>query len=178
MIRMYGSEKIKTLLHHYGRELSDKTIASEQFTMPATISSDFSTEYKTFCRYLAKQLKDGLILQRWPYLAVERTCNKRYAANNEPRFEHFSKKSERLYIPVGTVSVEQSFSQMKLISLGRRKSNENCNQVTRKSSRRAARAHRRYMKRKPKENFCIIHDALMIRTHEVSMHLKLSIYLH
>jgi len=31
---MYGNE---TLLYHYGRELPAKTIASEQFTIPATI---------------------------------------------------------------------------------------------------------------------------------------------
>jgi len=37
---MYENEEIKTLLHHYGRELPAKTIASEQFTMPATISSE------------------------------------------------------------------------------------------------------------------------------------------
>jgi len=36
---MYGNEEIKTLLYHYGRELPTKTIASEQFTIPATISS-------------------------------------------------------------------------------------------------------------------------------------------
>jgi len=59
----YGNEEVKTLLHYYGRELPAKTIASEQFTMPATISSDLSTEWKTFCRYLAKQPKDNLIQQ-------------------------------------------------------------------------------------------------------------------
>ena len=60
---MYGKEEIKTLLHHYGKELPAKTIASEQFTMPATISSDLSTEWKTFCCYLTKQPKVDLIQQ-------------------------------------------------------------------------------------------------------------------
>ena len=41
---MYGNEEIETLLHHYGRELPAKKIASEQFSIPDTISSDLSTE--------------------------------------------------------------------------------------------------------------------------------------
>ena len=48
---------------HFYITMAAKTIASEQFTMPATISSDLSTEWKTFCCYLAKQPKVDLIQQ-------------------------------------------------------------------------------------------------------------------
>ena len=54
---MYGNEEIKTLLHHYGRDLPTKTIASEQFTMPATITSDLSTEWTRF-EHFSKNLHD------------------------------------------------------------------------------------------------------------------------
>jgi len=42
---MYRNEEIKTLASLWQRiTVPAKTIASEQFTMPATISSDLSTE--------------------------------------------------------------------------------------------------------------------------------------
>jgi len=49
---MYVNEEIKHFcITMARRELPFKTIANEQFTMPATISSDLSTEWKKFCHY-------------------------------------------------------------------------------------------------------------------------------
>lgn len=103
----YGDEKIKTLLDHYGRDLPAKTVIGEQFTMPPTIPSDLSIEWKSFRRYLTKQLKDDLSQQ------LKELATSDMLQIMCPGLSTLAKIC--MTIPVKTASVERSFSQMKMI---------------------------------------------------------------
>ena len=42
------NESIKTLLQHYGRELTAESVLSDEFVMPTFVSPGVATEWKTF----------------------------------------------------------------------------------------------------------------------------------
>ena len=103
----YGDESIKTLLQHYGRELPAESVLGQKFVMPALVNPDILTEWKTFQRYITNQPKEDLNGQL-----------KELSANPTlhimcPSLSTLAKVC--LTIPVGTASVERSFSQMKMI---------------------------------------------------------------
>ncbi len=103
----YGDEFLGVLEDHYGKELAAKSVEGEEFTVPALVSSDIRTEWVTFRRYIATRPKEdntkllmelatnSMLVQMFPHLSdLAKVC---------------------LSIPVGTASVERSFSQMKMI---------------------------------------------------------------
>ena len=83
-----------TLLAHYGINRSAETLG-EETVKETMISSDITTEWKTFRQFMAKQPKENMKLQlsMFPNLNTLATIS--------------------LSIPVATASVERSFSQMK-----------------------------------------------------------------
>ena len=103
----YGDEKIKTLVQHYGKELSAESIIGDKFVRPAFVSSDLPTEWKTFRKYVTSQPKEDMNTQLKELSTssmLEILC---------PGLNTLAKVC--LTIPVGTASVERSFSQMKMI---------------------------------------------------------------
>ena len=103
----YGDKSIKTLLQHYGRELPAQSVVGDEFVMPAFVNSDLPTEWKTYRRYIANQPKEDMNEQL-----------KELSTNSmlETMCLNLSVLAKIcLTIRVGTVSVERSFSQVKMI---------------------------------------------------------------
>ena len=75
--------------------------------MPALVSSDLPTEWKTFRRYITNQPKEDLNQQ------LKELSTNSMLETMCPSLSTLAKVC--LTIPVGTASVERSFSQMKLI---------------------------------------------------------------
>ena len=103
----YGEDSVDLLLAHYGAEQPADTIDGDEYTKKALISPDIRTEWKTFRSYLSKQPKGILYSQ-----VTELTTNE-MLITMFPNISILTNIS--LSIPVGTASVERSFSQMKLI---------------------------------------------------------------
>ena len=103
----YGEEFLGVLGDHYGKELAAESIEGVEFIMPALVSKDIRTEWMTFRRYINRQPKvDTMKLL------------KELATNSmlDGMFPHLSDLAKvSLSIPVGTASVERSFSRMKMI---------------------------------------------------------------
>ena len=78
---MYDDESIKTLLQHYGKELSAESVVGNEFVVPALISSDSPTEWKT-SRMDNKSTSGGY--ER----AIEGIVHKFNAINYASKLEH------------------------------------------------------------------------------------------
>ena len=104
----YGEDQVKVLLEHYGSELPAETVVGDEFLMPAVItsSSDLPTEWKTFRRYITNQPREDIKEQ-----LKELSTNPMM----QTMFPNLSILANVcLTIPVGTASVERSFSHMKM----------------------------------------------------------------
>ena len=102
----YGEYQVKVLLEHYGSELPAETVVVDEFLMPAVItsSSDLPTECKTFRRYITNQPREDIKeqLKEWSTNSMMQTT-----------FPDLSIPANVCRtIPVGTASVERSFSHM------------------------------------------------------------------
>ena len=105
----YGDNQVKVLLEYYGSELPAETVVGDEFLMPAVItsSSDLHTEWKTFRRYITNQPREDIKEQL-----------KEVSTNSmmQTMFPNLSILANVwLTIPVGTASVECSFSHMKMV---------------------------------------------------------------
>ena len=103
----YGEDALKILLDHYGADRPAETVLGVEVCTPALISCELHTEWKTFHHFLAKKTKDDM-----------KTQLKELATNEmlETMFPNLNRLAKIcLSIPVGTASVEISFSQMKKI---------------------------------------------------------------
>ena len=103
----YGDDKIKPLIQHYSKELQGETIVGDEYVKPAFVYSDLPTEWKTFRRYITNQPKEDINKQLKELSTssmLEIMC---------PGLSTLANVC--LTIPVGTASVERSFSQMKMI---------------------------------------------------------------
>ena len=103
----YGEEFLGILKDHYGQDLPAKSVQGEEFIVPALVSSDIHTEWKTYRRFITTQPKKDT-----KKLLKELVTNSMFVA----MFPNLSALGNIcLSIPVGTASVERSFSQMKMI---------------------------------------------------------------
>ena len=105
----YGENQVKVLLEHYGSERPVETVVGDEFLMPAVITSSsyLPTEWKIFRRCITNQLREDIKEQL-----------KELSTNSMMRtmFPNFSILANVfLTIPVGTASVERSFSHMKMV---------------------------------------------------------------
>ena len=108
---MYGEDQVKVIPEHYGSELPAETAVGDEFLMPAVItsSSDLPTAWKTFRRYITNQTRDDIKEQL-----------KELSTNSmmQTMFPNLSILANVcLTIPVGTASVERSFSQIQMVNL-------------------------------------------------------------
>ena len=105
----YGEDQVKVLLEDYGSELPAETVVGDEFLLAAVItsSSDQPTEWKTFRRYITNQPREDIKEQL-----------KELSTNSmmQTMFPNLSILANIfLTIPVGTASVERSFSHMKMV---------------------------------------------------------------
>ena len=115
----HGEDSIDALIQHYGKDLPAESMLSEEFVMPALVSSDLKTEWKTYRRYITNQPKENMKEQL-----------KELSTNSmlETMFPNLSVLAKVcLSIPVGTASVERSFSHMKMIKSRLRSRLGECN---------------------------------------------------
>ena len=103
----YGENSISTLLAHYGTDRYAETLQGEETVKEAMISPDITTEWKTFRQFMAKQPKENMKLQ------LKELATNEMLKSMFPNLSTLATIS--LSIPVGTASVERSFSQIKLI---------------------------------------------------------------
>ena len=102
-----GEDCIDTILKHYWKDLTAESVLAEESVKPALVSSDITSEWKMYRRYIAQQPKEDMKAQ-----LKELTTNSMLIA----MFPNLSIIANIcLSIPVGTASVERSFSQMKMI---------------------------------------------------------------
>ena len=60
---LYGDSSIQTLIEKFGRYLPAKSLEGTEFEKAAIVSSDLSTEWKTYRQLLIKQPKDDISMQ-------------------------------------------------------------------------------------------------------------------
>ena len=100
-------DKPKALVQHYGTELQGETVVGDEYVRSAFVSSHLPTEWKTFRRYITNQPKEDINKQLKELSTssmLEIMC---------PGLSTLANVC--MTIPVGTASVERSFSQMKMI---------------------------------------------------------------
>lgn len=96
----YGEKFICTLMEHYGKDLPAKSVEGEEFVMPALVSSEIHTEWKTYRRYITTQPQEDV-----KKLLKELAINSMLVA----MFPNLSAlASICLSIPVSTASVERT----------------------------------------------------------------------
>ena len=102
----YGEQAITTLLAHNGTEKPAETLLGEPTNREAVITSDITTEWKTYRQLLVNKPENNMKsqLKELVYNDMMRTL-----------FPNVCKIATiSVSIPVSTASVEGSFSQMKL----------------------------------------------------------------
>ena len=107
LFSLYGEGAIDTLIDHYAQNFQAETVHGVQFVKEGIISLDVRTEWKTYRQFLSKQPKDNLKTQ-----LQELATNDTLIALL-PNLHKVACCC--LSLPIGTASVERSFSQMKLI---------------------------------------------------------------
>ena len=109
LFSLYGEGAIDTLIDHYAQDFPAETIHGVHFVKEGMITLDVRTEWKMYCQLLSKQPKDNLKTQ---LQVLELATNDTLIALL-PNLHKFACCC--LSLPIGTTSVERSFSQMKLI---------------------------------------------------------------
>ena len=104
---LYGDSSIQTLIGQFGRDLQAKSLEGTEFEKAAIVSSDLSTEWKTYRQLLIKHPKDDISMQLKELLTNDMLI---------AIYPHLHTLATIcLSIPISTASPEQSFSDMKLI---------------------------------------------------------------
>ena len=103
----YGEQAITTILAHYGAEKPAETLLGEPTNRDAVITSDITTEWKTYRQLLVNKPENNMKSQ-----LKELVCNDMMRT----LFPNLCKIATiSLSIPVSITSVEISFTQMKFI---------------------------------------------------------------
>ena len=103
----YGDNEVAILTAHYGQDKSAEATTGKQYIKEGLISTEVSTEWKTYRHYLSKQPKDTFKKQ------LKEMSSETMMVSMFPNLSTLAKIY--LTIPVSTASVEKSFSQMKMI---------------------------------------------------------------
>ena len=98
---------METRIGQLGRDLPAKSLEETEFEKAAIVYSDLSTEWKMYHQLLIKQPKDDISMQLKELLTNDMLI---------ALFPNLHKLATIcLSLPISTASVEQSFSDMKLI---------------------------------------------------------------
>ena len=62
-LSLHGDSSIQTLIGQFGRDLPAKSLEGTEFGKAVIVSSDLSTEWKTYCQLIIKQSKDDISMQ-------------------------------------------------------------------------------------------------------------------
>ena len=100
----YGDNEVAILTAHYGQDKSAEATTGKQYIKKGLISTEVSTEWKTYRHYLSKQPKDTFKKQ------LKEMSSETMMVSMFPNLSTLAKIC--LTIPVSTAS---SFSQMKMI---------------------------------------------------------------
>ena len=101
---LYGNTSIQTLIGQFWRDLPAKLLEGTEFEKAAIVSSNLSTEWKTYRQLLIKQTKNDISMQLKELLTNDMLI---------ALFPNLHKLATIcLSIPVSTASVEQSFSDI------------------------------------------------------------------
>ena len=114
----YGNEKFQALVDFYGREVTVEFDGTTYASSPLIDSEEILSEWRLFKRALAKETKTlvrGKKLTKAPTLQEVKTEMESTEAYTSIFPEMFKLLNILLSLPVGTATVERSFSQMKLI---------------------------------------------------------------
>ena len=107
LFSLYGEGATDTLIDHYAQDFPAKTVHGVQFVKEGIISLDVHTEWKTYRQLLTKQPKDNLKTQLQELATIYTLITLL------PNLHKLA--CCYLSLPIGTASVERSFSQMNLI---------------------------------------------------------------
>ena len=107
LFSLYGEGAIDTLIDHYAQVCPAETVHGVQFVKEGIISLDVRTEWETYRQLLSKQPKDNLKTQ------LQELSTNDTLISLLPNLHKLACCC--LSLPIGTASVERSFSQMKLI---------------------------------------------------------------
>ena len=106
-VPLYGDSSIQTLIRQFGRDLPAKSLNGIEFEKAAIVSSDLSTEWKTYHQLLIKQPRDDISMQLKELLTNDMLI---------ALFTNLHKLATIcLSIPISTASAEQCFSDLKLM---------------------------------------------------------------
>ena len=106
-LHLYGDNSIQTLIEQFGRDLPAISLEGTELEKAAIVSSDISTEWKTYRQLLIKQSKDDISMQLKELLTKDMLIR---------LFPNLHKLATiYLSIPISIASAEQSLSDMKLI---------------------------------------------------------------
>jgi len=100
----YVKDSLNILLHQYGLPRTVLSLDGEEFQKQAVITDEVYAEWTTFHHYIAKKPKEDISSQLYDLSTNEML---------KPMFPNL--RNVCMSLPVGMVSVERSFSKMKMI---------------------------------------------------------------
>ena len=105
--QQYGECSVKVLLDHYGGRKTAVTLEGEEYEVMGLVSSEITAEWKTLKHYLTKKPQEDMASQLHELVTNETLIS---------MFPNLNTLATIcLTLPIGTASVERSFSQMKMI---------------------------------------------------------------
>ena len=105
--QQYGECSVKVLLDHYGWRKTAVTLEGEEYEVMGLVSSEITAEWKTLKHYLTKKPQEDMASQLHELVTNETLIS---------MFPNLNTLATIcLTLPIGTASVERSFSQMKMI---------------------------------------------------------------
>ena len=105
--QQYGEGSVTVLLDQYGGRKTAVSLEGEEYEKMGLVSSEVKAEWKTLKHYLTKKPQEDMASQLHELVTNETLISMLPNLN--------TLASICLTIPIGTASVEQSFSQMKMI---------------------------------------------------------------
>ena len=103
----YGKDSLSVLLNQYGSPKTATALDGEEFQKPALITDRVHAEWTTFRHYIAKEPKEDMSSQ------LNNLLTNDMLKTMFPNLHTLANIC--MALPVGTASVERSFSQMKMI---------------------------------------------------------------
>ena len=105
--QQYGKDSVTMLLDQYGGRKTAVSLEGEEYEKMGLVSGEVKAEWKTLKHYLTKKPQEDMAAQLHELVTNETLISMLPNLN--------TLASVCLTVPIGTASVERSFSQMKMI---------------------------------------------------------------